>query len=665
MTLVDETRAAAPAAGAPTAQLDAKIDRLRADAARHEAPPAAITLQLARALRQRGDEAEAWRWALATVDGGDDFAAWRGAAALLRQGEPEGVARPLRTLRVALLGSYTTTQLGELLPLAARRLGVALTLYEAPYGQYRQELLDPASAMHAFAPDLVLVCTHHGELALPAHSATPDADVDAEVARWSSLWAAAGTAVVQHNFAAPYEQPLGNLGAALPGSRAAMTQLVNARLGAAAAASGGAVSIVDCERLSAQHGKARWFDPRFWHLSKQGVALDALPLLARHTAAVIAARLGLSRKCLVLDLDNTLWGGIIGEDGMHGIRLGGNAEGEAFVAFQEYVLALKDKGVILAVVSKNNDADAREPFERHPEMRVRLADVAAFVANWEPKSDGIRRVAEQLSIGLDAIAFVDDNPAERQIIRELLPEVDVIRLPADPALYTRALADYLGFETASFTAEDASRTAQYRARAEGAALAAGAGSIEEFYRGLQMQALIAPFDAAQLPRVAQLVGKTNQFNLTTRRHGLAELRAFMDDPRCVHLTLRLRDRFADHGLVAVLVAVGDAAGETLDIDTWLMSCRVLGRTAEAAMLARLSRQAVEQGYRWITGSYVPTAKNGLVRDVYARLGFERTAGSEDGTTRWRYDVRAHGPIESNFIEAVDTWREQHDGAPAA
>ena len=663
MTLVDAPRAA-PAAAPDAADA---LAALLADAARTETPAGPLCLKLARAYRQRGDASLACRWALRVVDGGDDFAAWRGAAALLRTTAPESAPPPLRTARLAIVGSYTTTQFGELLVLAARRLGIALAVYEAPYGQYRQELLDPASGMHRFAPDVVLLCTHHGELALPAHAPAADAEaeVGAEVARWTALWRAAGTAVIQHNFAAPYEQPLGHLASALPGSRAAMTPAVNAALGAAAGAAGGAVSIVDCERLSALFGKGRWFDPRYWHLSKQAVALDALPLLARHTAAVLAARLGLSRKCLVLDLDNTLWGGVIGEDGLGGIRLGGAPEGEAFVAFQEQILALKSKGVILAVVSKNNEADAREPFERHPEMRLRLADVASFVASWEPKSDGIRRVATQLGIGLDAIAFVDDNPAERQIIRELLPEVDVLPLPAEPALYGRALADYLGFETSAFTAEDANRTAQYRARAEGARLAADAGSIEDFYRGLRMQALVAPFDPVQLPRIAQLVGKTNQFNLTTRRHGLAELRALMDDPRCLHLSLRLRDRFADHGLVGVIIGVGDDAGETLDVDTWLMSCRVLGRTADAEMLAQLSRRAAARGYQWITGTYRPTPKNGMVRELYASYGFERAGADADGATRWRYDLTTRGPVRNEYIEAVETWRDSDDAAPAA
>ena len=268
--------------------------------------------------------------------------------------------------------------------------------------------------------------------------------------------------VVQFGFALPDLAPLGHLAARLPGARATAIQALNLRLGRAA---GDRVSIVDCERLSALLGKERWFDPRYWHLSKQAVALGALPLLARHTAAVIGAALGLTRKCLVLDLDNTLWGGVIGEDGLGGIRLGGGAEGEAFVAFQEYLLVLKERGVILAVCSKNNEADAKEPFESHPEMRLRLDDLAVFVASWDPKPEQVRGSPPSLDLGLDSLVFVDDNPAEREAMRQLCPEVDVVALPAEPALYARALSQYLPFESSVLTAEDAHRTEQYRARA--------------------------------------------------------------------------------------------------------------------------------------------------------------------------------------------------------
>ena len=341
--------------------------------------------------------------------------------------------------------------------------------------------------------------------------------------------------------------------------------------------------------------------------AKQAVALDALPLLARHTAAVLAAWLGLSRKCLVLDLDNTLWGGVIGEDGLAGIELGAGVAGEAFVAFQGYLLDLKERGVILAVVSKNNEADAREPFEHHPDMAITLDDIAVFVANWEDKPTNLRRIAETLNIGLDALVLVDDNPAERQIVRQLVPEVDVVVLPPNPSGYVRALSEYLDFEPGTFTREDRNRAAQYRARAQALALERSASSIEDFYRSLRMRATIAPFDELHLARIVQLIGKTNQFNLTTRRHDVAAVRRMMADEEVVHLYLKLADRFADHGLVALLIARRD--GDALDIDTWLMSCRVIGRTVEHAMVGSLCRRARELGCSPLRGTYVPSAKN--------------------------------------------------------
>ncbi|HEX2188973.1 MAG TPA: HAD-IIIC family phosphatase, partial [Longimicrobiaceae bacterium] len=616
-----------------------------------ETVPAALCLRLARCYRSLGDRAEALRWAAAVADAEDDFAAWHSAATLVQGCGGAAAAPGLRAARVALLGSYTVAQLGPLLRLAALRRGIALDLHEAAYGQYRQELLDPASGTYAFGPDFVLLAVHEGEVALPDHSDSPAEDVETELRRWTRLWAAvarrSAARVVQHNFAIPPEVHFGHLAARLPGSRYRMTQALNHRLGDEA---GSEVSIVDCDRLASYVGKQRWFDARYWHHARQAVALDALPLLARHTAAVMAADLGLARKCLVLDLDTTLWGGVVGEDGLAGIRLGGDAEGEAYAAFQEYVARLKDRGVILAVCSKNDEAVAREPFEKHPGMRIRLEDVPAFVASWESKAEGIRTIARTLGIGLDSVAFVDDNPVERQAIRRFLPEVDVVPLPADPAGYVRALAEYPGFEPASFTDEDRARAAQYRARAALVRMEASAESLEDFHRSLHMEADIRPFDAFDLPRVAQLTAKSNQFNLTTRRHGIAQLQRFVADPECVHFSLRLRDCFADHGLVGLMIAF--RRGETLDIDSWLMSCRVIGRTVEAEMLGHLCRRAAELGCTSLRGTYVPTAKNGMVRDVFARFGFELLE-DEGGTTTWRYDLRARGPVRNGFIAVVE------------
>ena len=622
-------------------------------------PSAELCLKLAKSYEQIESYPEACQWALSIVDSGDDFTAWHTGWALFQRCALKAKRPAVRSTKVALLGSYTTTQLGAMFCLAASRLGIAVDLYESHYGQYQQEVIDPKSGLYAFSPDIVVLAVHEKDLRLPEYSQSPEEEVQQEVSRWTALWKAvaerSGARIIQHNFALPCEVPIGHLATRLPGSRYMMAQAVNAGLGEAAA---NGVSLVDCERLSAFVGKQRWCDPRYWNLSKQAVALEAIPLLARHTAAVMGAALGLSRKCLVLDLDNTLWGGVIAEDGLAGIQLGHGVDGEAFVAFQDYLLKLKEKGVILAVCSKNNYTDAIQPFEQHPEMRLKLGDIALFMANWDSKPDNIRKIAATLSIGLDALVFVDDNPVERESVRKLRPAVDVIPLPKDPSYYLRTLSQYLLLETSSLTPEDSRRTDQYRARAQMLELETAAGSIEDFYRSLQMQAIVAPFEASQLPRIAQLVGKTNQFNLTTRRHGMSQLEVFMEDARSVHMALRLRDRYADHGLVSVLIAWHQ--GDLLDIDTWLMSCRVIGRTVEATMLEHLCRRAAQLGCTSLQGTYIPTEKNAMAADAYAKCGFERM-GHQGEHEVWRYDLLAKGRITNPFVKTVESW-EPAEGA---
>lgn len=601
-------------------------------------------LRIAKDLAAEGRAAEARRWLHHVVDRSDDLATWSGAAKLL----PRLLeAAPLsRSARVAVLGSSTTAQLATLLPLACARTGLHVEVYEAPYGQYRQEVLDPASALYAFDPDVVVLALHDGDVPLPLVSddpATALADAARPIERlWELLGQRTRATVVQLNFAVPPEQPLGHLGPSVPGSRQRLLLELNLHLPAVAPPH---VCFVDCAGLAASVGTRTWFDPRYWHLAKQAVAPRCLPLLSRHVGAVIGAALGLSRKALVLDLDNTLWGGVLGEDGLDGIRLGEGAEGEAFVAFQRYVTELQAKGVVAAICSKNDEHLVRDAFARHPAMVLDLEEVAVVAAGWDDKPAQLRRIASDLSLGLDALVFVDDNPVEREAVRQLVPEVDVIDLPSDPAGYVRALADYPYFATTRLTDEDRARGRQYRARAEAASALAEASSLEEFLDSLEMVATVEPVGPANLARVAQLVGKTNQFNLTSIRRTETELADLVAQPGVLAKAFRLRDRFDDHGLVGVLITrpVDDA----LEIDTWLMSCRVIGRTLEHAMLSRLARRAVDGGYTAINGTYSPTPKNGLVADLYPRLGFEPVGPpADDGTTRWRLapsalSVRTH------------------------
>ena len=617
-----------------------------------ESPDSELCLRIARRYAYCGEASEAFRW-LAKVADSTSAVAWLAASNLLRQLLQEALPETQRSLAAAVTSSYTSAQLVPMLQLAALRVGIALSVYESPYSQYRQELLDPASGLYAADADYIVIATDAHAVGLPVFSDAPDEDLTAEQERWASLWDAVAknsrARVIQHNFAIPPENAFGHLSVRVPGSRYTMLQNLNLRL---AAAAGDNVSLVDCERIASQYGKERWFDPRYWHFSKQAVSLEALPTLARNTIAVIAAAAGLTRKCLVVDLDNTLWGGVIGEEGLPGIDLGRTPAGEAFVALQEYLLQLKERGVLLAVVSKNNDADARQPFLEHPDMRLRLDDFAAFVANWNDKASNIRELATALSLGLDAFVLLDDNPSERQLIRELLSEVEVVTLPPDPSGFVRALSDSLWFEATALTAEDVSRAQQYQVRRQVIDLRARTSTLGDFYTKLGMEATIEPFADVDLPRIAQLVSKTNQFNLTTRRHSAIDIANFMADPQWVTLSVRLWDAFADHGLVGVLIGTRDDDA-CLEIDTWLMSCRVIGRTLEDTMLNRLCQEACKMDCTALRGTFVPTSKNDVVKDLYPRLGFSLINEQCDGSTLWAYDVSEAGVRVNPYIRERD------------
>ncbi|MEP6562538.1 MAG: HAD-IIIC family phosphatase, partial [Nakamurella sp.] len=602
--------------------LDEEFAAALADVSRTAVPELAACLRLAKANERHGDLVGAVQWAFAATDSTNDFAGWLGAARIVNRCRPLLPAAGRRA-RIAVLGSYTTSQLTSLLPVAAARIGLDVEIYESGYGQYRADVLNPDSELYSFGPDVVVLAVHEGEVALPTLSADPEQAVDAELARWTSLWELIGTRlqadIVQHSFAIPPEVSLGHLALRMPGSRYAMLQRLNERLGELAV---GRVSLVDCERLAGIVGKYAWFDARYFHLAKQAVGLNAVPLLVRHTAAVLGARLGLGKKCLVLDLDNTLWGGVLGEVGPHGISLGSGPVGEAYTAFQRYIKGLKDKGVVLAVCSKNNDQDVQEVLREHPDMVLRAEEFALIAASWQDKPQAVRHIAETLGIGLDSVVFVDDNPAEREAVRQLLPEVDVVALPAEPAGYVQALSSYPFFESSVVTADDVARTGQYQARASMTKLLGSVDSMEEYLASLDMQASFSTLNQTNTARVAQLIGKTNQFNLTTKRRTSAEVEALADDPAYLSQVVRLRDRFADHGIVGVLLAA--LRHNEVEVDTWLLSCRVIGRGLEDEMMSKLIADAERAGCERILGTYRPTLKNSQVADLYPRLGFRPT-----------------------------------------
>ena len=427
-------------------------------------------------------------------------------------------------------------------------------------------------------------------------------------------------------------------------SPAALIERMNAALADRADAAG--VDLVDPGSVTIGRDPSTWYDPLMWYKAKQEVSAIASPLYGDIVARVLAAQQGRSAKCLVLDLDNTLWGGVIGDDGLEGIVLGqGSPGGEAFLAVQQHALELSRRGVILAVCSKNDEANALLPFESHPDMLLRRGDISAFVSNWNDKASNIRAIAEILNIGLDSLVFLDDNPFERNQVRQALPSVSVPEVSDDPGLVPFCLADAGYFEAVAVTGDDLKRREQYAANAERAKLREGAGDISAYLSSLEMRMPWHRFRPVDHERTVQLINKTNQFNLTTRRYTSADVTAVADDPRAVGLTFRLIDSFGDNGIIAIVIARVDEA-HVATIDTWLMSCRVLGRGVEGATLDVLVAEVAALGATSLVGVYVPSEKNGMVRDHYVKLGFlpaETLPDDGPGATRSRLTIAEHTP----------------------
>ncbi len=545
-----------------------------------------------------------------------------------------GAPGNLPSIKVAVLGSSTLSHLLPHIRLAGLRRGVLVDIHLGDYGLYRQELADPASSLHAFKPDVILLALDADHVA--GHST---ADADAAIENLRSSWKAAhalGAIVLQQTILPRFLPALGNNEDRLRQSPAAVVRRINALLRETAVADNIYLLALD-EWVTLAGGITAWFDPGLWHLSKHEIAHAAAPFYGDQVGRMLAAIRGRSSKCLVLDLDNTLWGGVIGDDGLEGIVLGqGTAAGEAHLALQRYAKRLSERGIILAVCSKNDEQNALAPFQKHPEMILKQEDIACFVANWQDKAENLKHIARTLNIGIDSLVFVDDNPVERGLIRRELPQVAVPELPDDPALYVRtvALAGY--FEALDITAEDRERAELYRQNASREALRASATDMAGFLDSLQMQLTWAPFDQPGFKRIVQLINKTNQFNLTTRRYTEAQVAEVMrgeEEGRYVTLQLRMTDIYGDNGIIGLVIGHLTPRFD-LEIDVWLMSCRVLGREVEQATLNLLAARAIELGCQRLYGTYIPTEKNSMVKDLYSKLGFDSDEAREDGTTRW-------------------------------
>ncbi|WP_213979272.1 HAD-IIIC family phosphatase [Sphingomonas sp. dw_22] len=604
-----------------------------------------------KALRESAASPQAWSEAVALanlrMDAMQTNALDATVRALFGAALPAGLAA--KPIRLALLGTCTMTHLHGAIRVAGLRRGTWIDIYENDYGQYLQELADPASALHAFRPDTVLLALDAHHLCLGLSTAQDlEAHLRERTAHIAECWR-----LLRQSFRCPviHQTPLpvhprliGLNEHRHPASAAHFIDALNRDLRRLAEDTG--VDLLALDGRAARDGLAAWFDPDLWYRAKQEVSPAAAPMFGDLLGRLLAAQQGRSFKCLVLDLDNTIWGGVIGDDGMAGIVLGqGSPLGEAYSAFQGYVRDLVRRGVLLAVCSKNDEATALEPFDAHPDMTLRRADIASFVANWTDKPANLKAIATDLNIGLDSLVFVDDNPVERALVRQELPMVAVPETSDEPIASIRALEDGGYFESIAVTEDDRARTAQYQDNRGREAVKASATDLDSYLLSLDMELTVKPFDTIGLRRTVQLINKTNQFNLTTRRYAEEEIRAVMADPGAIGLQLRLTDRFGDNGTIAVVIGELQEDGDVL-IDSWLMSCRVLGRQVESATLNLIAARALKLGGRRLIGEYLPTARNGMVKDHYARLGFTLIETRDDGASRWVLDLAGFTPAKS-------------------
>jgi FkbH-like protein len=555
----------------------------------------------------------------------------------------------LAPIRIALLGGSTTSELRSIIELFLLYTGLQPTFYESEYGKYFEDATVDSALLREFDPQVTIVHTSQLNIAhAPALFDIPeqvDSCLEAELGRFKSIWNSLtegiGCLVIQNNFDLPSVRSLGDLDTTELFGRTNFLLRLNLEF-ARAARENPKLVISDIHHLSAQIGLDRWFEPDYWYSYKMAVSHHGTVYLAHALASTIANSLGRTRKCLALDLDNTLWGGVVGDDGVDGIKIGkDSAQGEAYTEFQAFCEELRTRGILLAVSSKNEPDIAKAAFD-HPDMVLRHGSFASFRANWEPKSGNIEQIAKDLNIGVDSLVFVDDNPAERELVRAQLPMVATPEVGSEVSRYAEHIARGRYFAVTRLSGEDAKRASFYAENTQRAVQQAQFSSYADFLQSLDMTAEIGTFSHTYLERICQLTNKTNQFNLTTRRYTLGEMEGLLNSNAAVTLYGRLTDKFGDNGLVTAIA--GHAEAETLHIDLWLMSCRVLKRGMEDAMLDALVDAARARGLQQIVGYYYRTPKNDMVSEHYERMGFSQVTDADDNSaSTWRLPVAGYIP----------------------
>ena len=583
---------------------------------------------------------------------------------IVAQFEKTAAAQPPAPLRMAVLSSYTIEPVRDALRAKALAAGVDVDVYFGPYNQFEQEILAPTSGLAAHDPQTIVFAWQLEDLsprlARAPLSCTAEGladEIEAVRARVTGLVDAcadnfAGASLLLHTFADPEVPALGIIDSEHPRGQQRIVAALNDAL-ASLAAEQSAVHLVDCRRAARAAGPD-WFVPRHWYTARAPHGPAALSALADLYAGFARAVAGRTKKVLVVDLDNTLWGGVLGEDGADGIALGTEYPGSAFADFQREIKELAARGVVLAVNSKNNEDDVTELFASHPDMVLDWKDFAATRVNWQDKAANLRELADELSLGLDSFVFVDDNPVEIGLVAAELPEVATVLVPSEPAALPGAVSASGLFDGVVYSDEDRSRGQMYRAEAKRTRLERSATDLDGFLRSLQMRLVPSPVTGAEVARVAQLTQRTNQFNMTTRRYGEAEVAAMADDPSIAARCFSLEDRFGPSGIIAAVLAreVCEDGAKVWELDTFLMSCRVVGRMVETAILALIAGEATRAGAVALVGEVVPTKKNAPAREVYRNHGFAKV-GDDEGPARWRLHLAEAKLRVPDWIEIVE------------
>lgn len=550
--------------------------------------------------------------------------------------------------RLAVLGDSSTQFLARAIRNCGTEERINFDIFEADFDQLGRQILDAGSELYQFKPEYMVLFPCSERLwerfcAVEQNEKEGFAEhILSEIQNWWACITRFSCAkIIQFNFVETSDAVFGHFAARTPASFRYQLARINLELMERAHAEKHLL-ILDLAGLAGRAGYEQAHDPRLYSISKMALTLDFVPLVAKAVCQIAQAASGRIKKCLILDLDDTLWGGVIGDDGMENIQIGELGMGHAYDAIQRWARELKRRGILLAVCSKNDEAVAKRPFLEHPDMTLRLDDFAIFIANWDSKAENIQRIQQVLNLGLDSMVFLDDSPFERNLVRSMLPAVTVPEIPEDPAMVLPCLCTLNLFETASFSSEDSLRTQQYQAEAARVEAQKTFASLDDYLLSLGMRSKVKPFDDFSIPRVAQLTQRSNQFNLRTIRYSEAEVAAMKDAQDFVTLTFQLRDRFGDHGLIGV-VALNVKSRTEAFIDTWIMSCRVLKRGMEEFILNQMAGSARSCGVSRLVGEYIPTSKNGIVKDLYPQLGFAAHNG------RWELDL-GHFLSLKTFIE---------------